>query len=195
LNGGDGIDTVDYSSSPGIIDINILPTNYGGYGRGGGDANGDTFSSIENVKGSNFDDFISAQSITNVNNILDGGDGNDTILGDSGDDIIIGGLGADILYGGSLRSSWGADTFRYMSLAEILSNDRIGWFSEDDVIDLSFADADPSTTVRDPFHFSPGGVGQLQFINEHEVRVVGLSGTIYVGFADKGELFESDFLL
>src|SRR5262249_37662212 len=53
LNGGDGIDTVDYSSSPEYVQ-GYLRYNLGV----NGDASGDTFYGIENVTGSQFGDYL-----------------------------------------------------------------------------------------------------------------------------------------
>jgi len=75
FNGGGGFDTVDFSSSNVAVQIN-LATGLGS----GGDAQGDTFSNIESVAGSNF---------------------NDTLIGDANDNVFIGGAGADIFDGGA----------------------------------------------------------------------------------------------
>ncbi|CAN7688252.1 tandem-95 repeat protein [Mesorhizobium sp. LjRoot246] len=72
--GGDGIDQADYSTSVEGVSINMANG-----AAGGGDALGDTFSSIELVIGSFHDD---------------------TIVGDAGDNVIRGGRGADHIDGG-----------------------------------------------------------------------------------------------
>lgn len=53
------------------------------------------------------------------NDILDGGADDDTLFGGSGDDILIGGTGADKLYGNE-----GDDVFQFSSLSEIPSGGR-----------------------------------------------------------------------
>ncbi|MCI5046970.1 MAG: hypothetical protein MRY59_05675, partial [Aquisalinus sp.] len=84
LDGGDGIDTIDYTSSLNGILVN-LNLNLGT----GGDAEGDTYASIENVIGTDFNDIIT------------GNDSSNTLEGRGGDDILSGGIGADILLGGT----------------------------------------------------------------------------------------------
>lgn len=93
LNGGAGTDTVDYSGSGAAITVDVI--NDIGIG---GDAEGDTFNSIENVIGSDFDDNLRAN---NGPNTVDGGAGDDIISTGAGTDTLIGGAGADSLDGGN----------------------------------------------------------------------------------------------
>ena len=71
LNGGPGSDTASYAGSPAEVTVNLVT----GIGTGG-DAAGDTFTSIENLIGSAFDDTFTPDA--NANNISGGG-GNDTV--------------------------------------------------------------------------------------------------------------------
>jgi Ca2+-binding RTX toxin-like protein len=87
LIGGDGVDTADYSASTAAVTVN-LATNVAT----GGDANGDSFLSIENVAGSKFDDVLIGDAGQNV---VNGGAGNDVIAGGAGADVLIGGDGTD----------------------------------------------------------------------------------------------------
>ena len=87
LNGGGGTDTADYSSSAMAVNVNLL-ANSGA----GGDAQGDTFSSIENLIGSAFADMLTGDTGANT---LDGRSGNDTLIGGAGADALIGGAGTD----------------------------------------------------------------------------------------------------
>ncbi len=93
LVGGNGNDTVDYSASGSGVTVNLSS----GPGTGG-DADGDTFSSIENVTGSALADNITG---TGGNNTFFGGLGNDQLFAGSGDDWLRGGQGSDTLNGGS----------------------------------------------------------------------------------------------
>jgi serralysin len=97
LVGGSGIDTVDYTTSPTGVYV-WLHT----YAAGNGDAQGDTFSGIENITGSAYFDTLYADDNVNV---LNGGGGNDVLFGYGGADTLLGEDGDDTLYGGS-----GADT-------------------------------------------------------------------------------------
>ena len=93
ISGGAGSDIVDYRDDTSGVTVN-LNTNSGT----GGEAQGDTYSSIEGIMGGSGNDHLIGNSV--VGNYLDGGHGNDTLNGGSGNDTLIGGLGSDILVGG-----------------------------------------------------------------------------------------------
>lgn len=100
IDGGDGIDTVDYSASSKAVDIDLNRDK-----QLGGDADGDILKSIENVNGSAFDDTIIGNKGDNTINAGDGvdyvkaGDGNDTVVSlvDFDVDTFFGGEGTDTL--------------------------------------------------------------------------------------------------
>lgn len=114
LDGGTGIDSVDYSKSNRDVGVGIFVDlanpNHAGYG---GDATGDVLISIENVTGTDFDDYITAQGVS-YNTVLEGGKGKDTLVGGSGNDLLFGDADADKLIGNggedgtSYIFSWGA---------------------------------------------------------------------------------------
>ena len=100
LDGGAGNDTASYAF--GSVGVNIslrLGT------ASGGDAQGDTLISIENVTGTDAPDVIEGDANANI---LIGGRGDDVLIGGAGDDTLIGGRGADTLIGGD-----GIDTADY----------------------------------------------------------------------------------
>ena len=115
LIGGDAEDGISYLTSASGVVVNLL-TGVGS----GGDAQGDTYSSIEDVQGSSSDDVITGNS---KDNIIDGWYGDDQLSGGGGDDEISGGLGNDIIYstfdgddkldGGGSRQAPGHDTLSY----------------------------------------------------------------------------------
>src|SRR5262245_14470564 len=101
LNGGSGIDTADYfDSSAGVVVSLITDT------AGNGDAEGDELNSIENLRGSAFDDHLYGHDGVNVmvgrdgDDVLKGFGANDTLRGEDGDDYMDGGSGADTMVGG-----------------------------------------------------------------------------------------------
>ncbi|MBK8320983.1 MAG: DUF4214 domain-containing protein [Betaproteobacteria bacterium] len=106
LDGGDGIDILSYAEAVFGISINITT------GKSSGGHGIDTFQSIENVGGSNFDDVIIGSVGANA---LIGGDGADVVYGQNGDDHLIGGRGDDILDGGE-----GMDWLDYTSMTSSL---------------------------------------------------------------------------
>lgn len=109
INGRDGTDAVSYASATGSITLHL----WSGTGLAG-DAQGDDLHSIENIIGSNYDDFIMGSFISNTiwlgngndtgnggynDDILYGEAGDDTIFADEGNDTIFGGIGDDGLHG------------------------------------------------------------------------------------------------
>jgi Ca2+-binding RTX toxin-like protein len=102
IDGGTGSDYSSYADSTAGVTVSLASgTGFGGY------AEGDTLTSIENLAGSWYDDFLIGNDGNNVlaglggNDVLKGGGGADTLYGDSGDDTLKGGGGADTLNGGS----------------------------------------------------------------------------------------------
>ncbi|RZJ41562.1 MAG: calcium-binding protein, partial [Brevundimonas sp.] len=94
LTGGAGYDTLDYSLAAAAtvvrMDLNRTTND--------GDGSQDTFTGIETVIGSAFNDVIFG---TAAGNVIVGGAGGDTLLGLGGDDTLIGGSGAaNTLQGG-----------------------------------------------------------------------------------------------
>ena len=90
FDGGDGTDTVSYALSDAGIWLNLAANV-----ATGGTAEGDTFTSIEAIEGSGFNDtFYGTSGIDSFS----GGAGNDYITGGAGADIISGGAGFDRVY-------------------------------------------------------------------------------------------------
>lgn len=99
LNGGVGIDTANYTHATAAVIVDLIS------GGTGGEAKGDTYTSIEVVDGSAFADIIKG---TEGDNILSGRAGNDSLYGRGGNDSLRGEQGADLLDGGT-----GIDTATY----------------------------------------------------------------------------------
>ena len=87
LIGGDGVDTASYETAESAVRVNLKDTS-----TNIGDAQNDSYISIENLTGSIFADVLIGNSLTNV---LAGGQGNDTLVGGGGSDTYQGGTGAD----------------------------------------------------------------------------------------------------
>jgi len=106
LNGGSGNDTASYINATSGVAAS-LEQKLGWLG----DATGDQFISIENLEGSNYDDFLIGD---NGANILSGLAGNDTLEGRDGDDTLNGGEGNNILNAGegnnTVQAGSGNDT-------------------------------------------------------------------------------------
>jgi Ca2+-binding RTX toxin-like protein len=97
LDGGAGIDTVSYAGA-GPVEVDLAA---------GTGAYGDTFTQIENIAGSSWNDQLKADAGDNRidgmggDDRIDGGDGRDILAGGAGNDWIIGGAGNDAIDGGA----------------------------------------------------------------------------------------------
>lgn len=113
LSGGYGIDTASYETAVSGIVANLTDAR-----KNAGDAKGDTFLSIENLRGSRFTDKLYGNGGANTlagqagNDLLSGEAGNDALFGEDGNDTLIGGAGSDKLSGG-----YGIDTASYETAA------------------------------------------------------------------------------
>ena len=107
LNGGAGVDTASYSGAATGVVVSLI-TNTAAYG----DAQGDTFTLIENLIGTSYTDTLIGHDGANVigggggNDTLKGFGGNDTLRGEDGNDIVQGDIGEDTMIGGL-----GSDTY------------------------------------------------------------------------------------
>ncbi|HEY3432278.1 MAG TPA: calcium-binding protein [Rhodocyclaceae bacterium] len=104
ISAGTGNDTVTYSTATAAVTSSLSTGTYngvtfsssaGGILNGGtagaaGDAGGDTLISVENLTGSDYNDFLVGDANANV---LSGGIGDDTLQGLAGGDTLDGGLG------------------------------------------------------------------------------------------------------
>ncbi len=108
LIGGDGAqDAASYQDAIAGVIVNLVS------GGTGGEAAGDTFSGIEYVYGSAFNDSLTGDAAINRltggagNDALNGAAGNDYLLGELGNDVVTGGAGADVFV---FDKSFGQDT-------------------------------------------------------------------------------------
>jgi Ca2+-binding RTX toxin-like protein len=113
--GGAGVDTLSYELSATGVSLTLSG------GGSAGDAVGDSYTGIEQVVGTAYDDNLEGDT---ADNILSGGAGNDVLSGSGGNDTLYGGLGNDILkasagtgthlyYGGDAFAGAGNDTVSY----------------------------------------------------------------------------------
>ncbi|MGO1079697.1 calcium-binding protein [Inquilinus sp. CA228] len=151
LDGGAGTDTASYFSGTAGVVVSLAS----GLG-GGGEAQGDTLSGIENLSGSQGSDSLYGNAGANV---LQGWNGNDALFGRAGKDALSGGAGADRF------------TFTALSDSVVGANaDRITDFShaQGDRIDLAAIDASTAVAGDQAFSFIgtalfTGVAGQLRF--------------------------------
>jgi Ca2+-binding RTX toxin-like protein len=93
IDGGAGVDYAAYSTATSAVHASLAAS-----GANTGEAAGDTYTGIEGLFGSNFNDVLAGDANSNS---LFGEQGDDQIFGGGGDDILVGGAGADQLDGGT----------------------------------------------------------------------------------------------
>jgi len=199
LNGGSGFDTISYASSDEGVTVNIgnyyddgstyqVLDSTSAYGASkyiasnlakGGEAEGDSFTSIEAVVGSDHEDFIFGNSANNVldgggdNDQLQGGDGDDTLIGGDGDDWLVGNAGADHLDGGE-----GLDFAVYMGDQGQSSGNQAGV-----IIDLHLGQAE-GVAAGDTFESIEGVIGT----NWSDVIIGNGNDNVLIGYAGNDRL-------
>jgi len=149
LNGGDGIDTVDYSAQTGNVYVNLTGANLTvrSYTVAAGKAidgfgGVDTLQNIENLQTGSGNDVVANGDVARFMATHGGADsvvsgtGNDTIDAGSGADTVEAGAGADWIEGGaghdSLQGEAGNDTLRGGA-----GNDTLDGGADSDTVDYS----------------------------------------------------------
>jgi Ca2+-binding RTX toxin-like protein len=176
LAGGAGTDTADYSGSAAVngtmgVFVN-LQDNLAYYG----EAEGDTFSSIENVTGSAYDDYLTG---TDVANGFRGNDGNDTFFALGGNDVLDGGNGNDILEGGAgadtMTGGAGDDTYYVDNAADVI-NDLAGQGRDAVYVTASYALA-AANEIEYLYSYEPQGTAALNLSgNDFGQFIMGTDG-------------------
>lgn len=92
LIGGSGLDTADYRNATSGVRADLSDSD-----NNTGEADGDTYSTVENLAGSRNNDSLRG---TQTDNVLSGNDGNDRLYGRAGEDTLFGEYGNDTLNGG-----------------------------------------------------------------------------------------------
>lgn len=165
MDGGSSFDWANYFYAPARVRVDLRSSDP----QDTGSAGVDTLIGIENLRGSEFDDVLFGNGLTNQ------------LMGSAGNDRLTGGARLDLMWGGS-----GADTFAYLDVSDasiaLFSGDTIYDFSgqhvfgtnkggkpapvrgEGDKIDLSAIDADVTLPGDQAFrivrHFD-GAPGEL----------------------------------
>ena len=166
LNGGGGNDTASYAEASARVRADLVNP-----GVNTGDAAGDSYTSVENLAGSDFNDTLRGNA---GDNRLIGNDGNDGLFGRAGADVLLGGFGNDVLNGGG-----GLDTFVF---ANGFGNDRVINFSaaNGEDIDLSAVTAINNFGDLVNNHLRDNGGTAEIFVGANTILLQG------VAFADVG---------
>jgi Ca2+-binding RTX toxin-like protein len=153
LIGGEGNDTASYDLS-----VNGVLASLANAATNLGDAQGDTFTLIENLIGSKQADTLIGDDGLNIsrglagNDVMQGGGGSDLLSGGDGDDVLSGDGGGDFLGGGM-----GDDIFLFSSVKDSATKTGrdtiIDFIRNEDDIDLRRIDADEDRRRNQDFDF------------------------------------------
>ncbi|HEY8035381.1 MAG TPA: retention module-containing protein [Methylobacter sp.] len=159
INGGDGVDLISFvDATDGITFTLDQSTGVHSTGALAGGLGTDTYSNMEGVIGSNFNDTLTGSS---SNDTLVGGSGNDTLNGGAGKDSLFGGSGNDILNGGA-------------------GKDILVGGGESDIFKFSHSGGDNADTITD-FHVgNTASDSNADVLNLHDLLV----GTSVEGSSD-----------
>ena len=117
LEGGDGADEASYSNSANGVRVSLVATgglqvDFDGAAANQNEAVGDILTNIDNIVGSDHNDWLKGDSSSNIleggtgNDRLEGGADADTLYGGTGNDTLEGGEGEDTLDGGGGTDDW-----------------------------------------------------------------------------------------
>jgi Ca2+-binding RTX toxin-like protein len=170
LQGLQGIDTASYYESPEGVFVVL------GLFGAGGDAEGDTFQSIENLTGSIYADHLWGDD--GINELM-GMDGNDRLKGYGGADSLHGGNGNDMLHGmdgnDTLDGGAGADTMQGGTGGDTYYVDN----GADEVIEVAGQGADQVLTSVS-YSLAPGSeVEMLGTTDRAATTAISLAGNNY----------------
>ncbi|RZJ43525.1 MAG: hypothetical protein EON86_05055, partial [Brevundimonas sp.] len=162
LNGGAGIDTADYAFATSGVYARLDLQRAFNDGEGGTDS----FTSIEALSGSAFDDLLVGSS---GDDVLDGWLGRDVLIGGAGDDTLIGGQGvANELHGG-------------------LGDDLYVLEANDTIIELAGQGRDTIEAHRG-YQVMGANIEDMYFAGVGNFRGVGNSGDNVISGGDGGDV-------
>jgi hypothetical protein len=190
LIGGDGDDTVTYADTAPFGQFGVgVRADLTNAASNSSEAQGDVYSSVENVIGSAFSDTIFGNG---VNNRLYGGSGGDDLFGMGGDDQLFGQAGDDEIYGNdgddtldggegndTLEGGAGADVIRAGEGDDLLlyAEARASWtFTRGDGVVVATAGATTETLSGvESVRFSDGVFSMANLLNRAPTVTAGIA--------------------
>ncbi|WP_016832198.1 hypothetical protein, partial [Herbaspirillum lusitanum] len=170
FDGGAGSDTVSYARSLSAVTVNLSS----GVAGSGGSAANDTYANIENLVGSNFDDFLTGAAANKT--VLTGGGGGDTLAGAVGNRANTYASYAGSAFGVTvdLNATDGTGTSGGDAAGDKLS-------LIDNLIGSSFNDTFVANNQNNSFDGGAGGVDTVSYLASGVGVTVDLSNTTGAG--------------
>jgi Ca2+-binding RTX toxin-like protein len=186
LDGGNGSDFANYQGSTTGVTIDLL-----NHTASGGDAEGDTLTSIENLYASAHDDHLTGDNGANIiggwlgtdtiigndgNDVLAGEAGDDTLDGGAGNDRLVGAAGVDTIHGGDGNDSIDAGADQDFVFGEV-GNDSIAGGAGDDLIDGGDGNDIIEGGAGGDLVMGGAGIDTVSYLNSAAGVTVFLTGT------------------
>jgi serralysin len=166
LDGGAGTDTASYATAAAGVVVNMTSIY-----QNRGEAYIDSYTSIENLTGSNFADTLTGNSAANKltggagADKLYGGTGNDTLIGGAGNDYLSGDAGTDtaVFAGKSTDYSWVKNTNGSWTMTDLRTGSPDGQDTLVGVEVVQFSDGQTSLGAANP----PGAIAMSDAAEFH----------------------------
>jgi VCBS repeat-containing protein len=177
--GGDGNDTLDFQTATATVITSLIT------GGTGGEASGDSYTGIEVIIGSAFDDTLAGDNLVNT---INGGAGIDTLSGNGGNDTLNGGAGNDVLNGGTEDDTLSGGTENDTLNGDVGNDSLFGGTGDDN---LNGGDGDDILAGGVGADVLTGGIGND--IADYTASTLGVTINLVTNIATGGDALGDTF--